>query len=98
MLVGPGLDVDAILEKNISGTKHVLARIEREGDVVQTALGAGVVARVGKIVALVGCCHPHAGFGAVVEHDLLGQLEAEIVLEIGRASCRERVWKKESSE
>src|SRR5262245_42860444 len=81
MLVGPGLDVNAILEKNIGGTKHILARIEREGDVVQAALGAGVVARVGKIVALVGRRHPHAGFAAIVEHDLLGQLEAEIVLE-----------------
>jgi hypothetical protein len=80
MLVGPGLDVDAILEKNIGGAKHVFSRIEREGDVVQTALGASVVARVCKIVALVGRCHPHAGFAAIVEHDLLGELEAEIVL------------------
>ena len=48
---------------------------------MQPALGAGVVAGIGEVVGLVGGGHPHAGFGAVVEHDLLGQHEAEIVLE-----------------
>ena len=37
--------------------------------------------RVGEIVALVGAGHPHGGFDAAVEHDLLGEPEAEIFLE-----------------
>jgi hypothetical protein len=40
-----------------------------------------VVARIGEIVGLVGGGHPHAGLGAVVEHDLLGEPKAQIGFE-----------------
>src|SRR5262245_15522784 len=40
-----------------------------------------MIACIGEVVALVRRRHPHSGFGAVVEHDLLGQHETEIVLE-----------------
>jgi hypothetical protein len=40
-----------------------------------------VVAGIGEVVALVRHRHPHCGFGAVVEHDLLGETAAQIVLE-----------------
>src|SRR5665647_1216306 len=48
---------------------------------METARGRRVIARVSEVVGLVGGGHPHAGLRAVVEHDLLGQHEAEIVLE-----------------
>jgi hypothetical protein len=56
-------------------------RVERKGHVVEPVLGAGVIAGRGEVVGLVGGRHPHAGFGAVVEHDLLGEPKAEIVFE-----------------
>ncbi len=40
-----------------------------------------MIARVGKVITFVCCGHPHAGLGAIVEHNLLGQHETEIVLE-----------------
>src|SRR4029077_19169155 len=81
VFVRPRLNKDSVLEEDISSTQHVLARIERERDVVQASLGAGVIARIGEIVTFVGRGHPHSGFGAVIEHNLLRQHEAEIVLE-----------------
>jgi hypothetical protein len=38
-------------------------------------------ARIGEVVALVRGGQPHAGLGAVVEHDLLGETKAERLLE-----------------
>ena len=40
-----------------------------------------MVAGIGEVVGLVGGGQPDAGFAAVIEHDALGQAEAEIVLE-----------------
>src|SRR5258708_14949765 len=37
MLVRAGLDIDAVLEKNVGGAQDVLAAVERIGDVVETA-------------------------------------------------------------
>src|SRR5207344_1728206 len=81
MFVRPGLDIDAILEKDVGGAQNVFARIKREGYVVQASFGARVIARVSKVIAFVCRGHPHADLGAIVEHNLLGQHEAEIVLE-----------------
>ncbi len=75
-----GLYIDAVLQKNIGSAQHIFTCVEREGDVVQTSLGSGMVARVGEIVTLVRRGHPHAGLRAIVEYDLFGQHEAEIVL------------------
>src|ERR1041385_556792 len=81
VLVRTGFDEHAVLQKDIGGAQNVLAAIERISDVMEAALGAGVVARIGEVVALVRGGHPHAGFAAVVEYDLFGEAEAEIVLE-----------------
>src|SRR4029078_4769644 len=48
---------------------------------MQAPFGARVIARVSKVIAFVCRGHPHAGLSAVVEHNLFGQHEAEIVLE-----------------
>jgi len=40
-----------------------------------------MVARIGEVVALVRAGHPHGGFRAVVQNDLLGQPEAQVLLE-----------------
>src|SRR5580698_10329099 len=40
MLVRPGLDLDAVLQKNVGGAKDVLATVERVGDVVEAAFDA----------------------------------------------------------
>ena len=37
MLVRAGLDIDAVLQEDIGGAQHVLAAVERVGDVVETA-------------------------------------------------------------
>ena len=81
VLVRPGLDEDAVLQEDVGGAQNLLAAVERIGDVMEAALGAGVVARIGEVVGLVGHRHPDRGFGAVIENDGLGQPEAEIVLE-----------------
>ena len=73
--------IDAVLEENVGGEQDLLARVERVGDVVEAALGAGRVARIGEVVGLVGRGQPYAGFAAVVHDDALGKAEAEIVLE-----------------
>src|SRR5207237_10157203 len=48
---------------------------------MQPPLGACMVARVGKVVALVRASHPDSRFRAVIHHDLLGQAKAEVFLE-----------------
>ena len=81
VLVRAGLDIDSRFEKDIGGAQDILAAIDRVGQMMKTALRAGVVGGVGEIVALVGARHPHGGFAAVVEHDLLGKTEAEVLFE-----------------
>src|SRR5581483_3587178 len=80
VLVGTGFDVDAVLQTDVSGQEDLLAAVDGICDVVQASPGSGVVARIGKIVTLVGAGHPHRSFRAVVHHDLLGQAEAEVLL------------------
>src|SRR6185437_11993366 len=46
------LDKDAVLKENVGSTQDVFARVECVGHVVETALGAGVIARVSKVVGL----------------------------------------------
>jgi hypothetical protein len=75
MLVRPGLDVDAMLEKHVRGAQNLLAAVDGVGDVVEAALLAVVVACVGEIVALVRHRHPHRGFRTAVEDDLLNRLK-----------------------
>src|SRR5665213_2161515 len=48
---------------------------------MEAAVRAGVVARIGEVVRLVGGGQPDAGLRSVIEHDAFGQAEAEIVLE-----------------
>src|SRR3569833_1368901 len=79
--VRAGLDEDAVLEEDVGGEQDLLARVERVGDVMEAAGHAGVIARIGEVVGLVGGGQPDAGFRAVIEHDALGQAEAEIILE-----------------
>ena len=81
VLVRAGFDEDAVFQENVGGAQNILAGIDGVGDVVEAAARAGMVAGVGEIVALVAHRHPHRGFGAVVQHDLLGQPAAEIFLE-----------------
>jgi polar amino acid transport system substrate-binding protein len=81
VLVRAGLDIDAVLQENIRRAQDFFAAVERIGHVVEAPLGARVIARIGKVVALVGEGEPHARLGAVVEHDLLGGARAEIFLE-----------------
>jgi len=81
VLVWPGLDVDAVFQKDIGRFQHILAAIERVGDVVEATFDAMRFARVGEIVALVRAGEPHAGFRAVIEHDAFGETKAQIALE-----------------
>src|SRR5882762_11412857 len=37
VLVRAGLDIDAVLQKNVGGAQHVLAAVERVGDVMEAA-------------------------------------------------------------
>src|SRR5262245_28208625 len=53
VLVRAGLDVDAVFEEDVGGAQNLLAAVERVGDVVEAAGLAVMIARVGKIVALV---------------------------------------------
>src|SRR5579872_1134324 len=81
MFMRAGLDEDSGFEENVGGAQHVLAAVEGEGDVMEAAADAMRFERIGEIVALVGAGQPHAGFDAAIEHDLLGQAEAERLLE-----------------
>ncbi len=80
VFVRAGLDEDAVFEEDVGGAQHVLAAVQRVGEVVEAASGIGVIVRISEIIALVGERDPHGGFGAVVENDLLGQAAAEIIL------------------
>ena len=77
VLVRAGLDMDAALKKMYRRAQDVLAAVEREGDVMEAPLHAVGLARIGEIVALVGAGEPHPRLDTVVEHDPLGQAEAE---------------------
>src|SRR5882724_5309004 len=44
VLVRAGLDVDAVLQKNVCGAQYVLAAVERVGDVMETARRLEVIA------------------------------------------------------
>ena len=68
-------------KKNIGSKQNFLARIERVGDVMEAALGAGMIAGIGEVVGFVGRGQPDAGLAAVVHDDALGETEAEIILE-----------------
>src|ERR1700750_3103466 len=73
VLVRAGFDEDAVFQEHIGGEQHFLARIERVGDVVEAAGNAGVITRIGEVVALVGRGEPHAGFPPLVEHHAPGE-------------------------
>src|SRR3569832_143475 len=45
--VRAGLDEDAVLEEDVGGEQYLLARIQRVVDVMEAAVYAGVVARIG---------------------------------------------------
>src|ERR1700722_20115186 len=81
VFVWPGFDEDAVLEKNVRGAQNILAGIDGVGDVVEAAPRLGMVARVGKIVALVADRQPHPRFRSIIHHDLLGEAAAKIFLE-----------------
>src|SRR3954471_23160081 len=81
VLMRAGLDEHTILEKDIGGAQNFFAAVERVSDVMKAPARAGVVARIGEIVALIRECDSHRGFTAVVQNDLLGETAAEIVLE-----------------
>src|SRR5581483_8928987 len=80
VLVRSRLDIDAILEKYVGSAQHILACVQGKRHVMQAPVGARIVARISEVIALVRRGHPHAGFSAVVEHDLLRKHEAEIFL------------------
>ena len=80
VLVRPRLHHDAVLEEDVRRAQHVLALVDEERDVVQPAARAGDVARVREVVRLLVGREPDARLGAVVEHDLLGQPQAEVAL------------------
>src|ERR1700730_14828028 len=44
VLVRAGLDMDAVLEKDIRGTQNLLAAVERVGDMMEAAGRIGVIA------------------------------------------------------
>src|ERR1700722_14163114 len=51
VLVRAGLDEDAVLEENVGSAQHVLAAVERVGDVMETARRVGMILRIGEVVA-----------------------------------------------
>ena len=48
---------------------------------MEASLDAGMIARIGEVVALVGAGHPHGRLDAGVQYDLLGQAEAQVIVE-----------------
>ena len=76
-----GLHHDPVLEEDVGGAQHVLALVDEERDVMQTATRVRQVAGVGEVVGLLVGREPDARFRAVVEHDLLGEPQAEVCLE-----------------
>src|SRR5271165_2566619 len=81
VLVWPRLDGDAGFQENVSGTQDVLAAVQRVGDVVEAPFHAVCFLGVSEVVALVRRRQPHAGLFTGIENDLLGQAEAQIILE-----------------
>ena len=81
VLVRARLHHDPVLEEDVGRAEHVLALVDEEGDVMEPAARPRQVARVGDVVGLLVGREPDPGLGAVVEHDLLGQPQAEVVLE-----------------
>ena len=77
VLVRPGLDEDAVLQEDVGSPQHVVALVDRVGDVVEAAARAGMILRHGHVVALVVDGEPAAAEPAVVEPDLLGHAAAE---------------------
>ncbi len=90
VLVRPRLHHDAVLEEDVRRAQHVLALIDEERDVVQAAVRARHVARVGEVVGLLAGGQPDARLVAVVEHDLLGQPQPEVLLAEDAVLARDR--------
>ena len=78
VLVWPGLDLDAVLETDVGCAQDVLAFVHGEREVVEPAVGSGLVTRVGQLVGLEVGRQPDAGLCAVVKDDRLGEPEAEV--------------------
>src|SRR6476620_10299821 len=49
VLVWTGLDMDAVLEKDVGGAQDLFAAVERVGDVMEAAGSAGMIARIGEV-------------------------------------------------
>src|SRR5690606_33800112 len=77
MLVRPGLDEDAVFQKDVGCPQHVVALIDRISDMVETAARAGMIFRIGDVVALVVDGEPTAAEPAVVELNLLRDTAAQ---------------------
>jgi hypothetical protein len=80
VLVRTGFDMHAVLEEDVGRAQDLLALVERIGDVVEAA-GAIVIAGIGRNRSSCSTSSSHRGFRAVVEHDLLGGAQAQIVFE-----------------
>src|SRR5579862_1888735 len=81
MLVRAGFNVYTVFQANVRRQQNFFTAVDRISDVVEAPLGARVIAGVGEIVALVSTGHPHRSFGAIIQHDLLGQTKAQVFLE-----------------
>ncbi len=71
------LDMDSVLEKDVGRLQHLLAVIDRIGDMVEAPPLPRVVARIGDVVALVVHGEPAAAILATVQQDLLRDAAAE---------------------
>ena len=81
MLAGAGLDHDAFLDEDVGDVGEVLRITVPEGDMVQAAALAGAVSHAGHLVHQRADAHPRTGFGVVIQHDVLTQVEAQLVHE-----------------
>src|SRR5262249_22721449 len=79
VLVRARLHHDPVLEEDVGRAEDVLALVDEKCDVMQATTAARRIARVRHVVRLLIRREPHAGLAAVVEHDLLGEAQAEIL-------------------
>ena len=81
VLMRSRLDMDPVLEEDVSALEDVLAGVRRECDVVQPPRAPRVVCRVDNVVRLAVEVEPLRRDLAAVETDLLGGLAAESLVD-----------------
>lgn len=72
MFMGPGFDVNTVLEEDVGSAQNIFAGIRRIGEVMKTSLAAPMLFGTGQIIGLVVDREPAAAKTTIVQPDHFG--------------------------